>query len=143
MNSLIAGILIFISSIYLGIGVSNIYKNKVDFYEDLLYFINFCNSEITYYNKTVDQIIEKYNNNNPKSKLIGNIVKDNECIEIYEETIGGIRNLDKDSQQAFFDLQSSKVELAKQKASISWENKGKIYRKISPLVGLGIMILII
>ena len=71
------------------------------------------------------------------------ISKDNECLEIYNELINGIRNLDKESQQNFFDLQFSKVELAKQKATLNWDNKGKIYRKITPLIGLVVMILLL
>lgn len=143
MYSLIAGILIFISSVYLGIGLGSTYKNKLDFYEELLFFINFCNAEITYYSKTIDEIINKYKQNNESNRLFGIILKEKECAAVFEELIIGIKNLDKESQKNFIEMQTEKVKAAKERANKNWDTKGKLYRRITPLIGLVILILLI
>jgi hypothetical protein len=149
MYSIIAGILIFASSIYIGTAINNIYKNRCDFLMEIPRFINFCDGEIAFYKLTIEELQEKYSQLHPNSLIIKciNNPKDNINLRkemiIIEQITDGIKLLDRQSHKAFFSSMLETVNLEIKRAINDANVKGKMAKRLSPLLGLGILILLI
>lgn len=149
MYSIIAGILIFASSIYIGIAINNIYKTRCDFLLEIPRFINFCDGEIAFYKLTIEELKEKYSSLHPNSMIIKymNNPKDNINLKremnMIEQITDGIKLLDRQSHKAFFSSMLETVNLETERAIGDANVKGKMAKRLSPLLGLGILILLI
>ncbi|NLL56846.1 MAG: hypothetical protein GX242_06510 [Clostridiales bacterium] len=149
MYSIIAGILIFASSIYICIAINNIYKSRCDYLMEIPRFINFCDGEIAFYKLTIEELYQKYSENYPNSLIIKSIISAQDNInfskeqKIVEQIIEGIKTLDRQSHKAFFHSMTDMVNLEIERAVNEVNVKGKMAKRLSPLLGLGILILLI
>ncbi|HKL73979.1 MAG TPA: hypothetical protein VJ903_03710 [Clostridia bacterium] len=149
MYSIIGGILIFGVSIYIGFAINNIYKSRCDFLYEIPLFINFCDGEIAFYNLTIEEIVEKYSQVYPNSLIMKCINNQNDNINYKNElnliqTITeGIKSLDRQSHKAFFTSLRETVALETEKAVKDASIRGNMAKRLSPLLGLGILILLI
>lgn len=143
---IISGALIIAASVFFGNGISSYYKNKKKFLEETQDFIGYVRSEIDFYNREIDEIIREYSAKNPKSDLNG-ILCGEKKPKTYEtlliEYIEGIKLLDKSSQKGFSDDFSAKIKRESEKNEKDAKNKGDTIKKIAPLAGIAVFILLL
>ena len=143
---IISGALIIAASVFLGNGISSYYKNKKKFLEEAQDFIGYVRSEIDFYNREIDEIIREYAAKNPKSDLTG-ILSGEKKPKNYEtmltEYIEGVKRLDKSSQKGFSDDFSAKIKRESEKNEKDAKNKGDTIKKIAPLAGIAVFILLL
>ncbi len=158
MNFL-AGVLILIACCYGGYGIDNFYKCKLTTIKDFLSFINFTLTEISYLKTSMPNVIEKYHKNYPSklSKALKTIenpqTADNQSININflsenEKTlilsfIRDITRLDMAGHKAYIEDYKHKVNKITQELEKDMRTKGNLAKKLAPLLGLGIMIVIL
>jgi hypothetical protein len=149
MYSVIGGILIFISSIYIGMSISNIYKHRCELLQELPIFINFCDGEIAFYKLTIEEIFEKYQLLHPDSLLMLciNHPKENinykNVITLLNGLTDGLKTLDRQSHKAFFETQRNNISVEIDKAVKDANIRGNMAKRLTPLIGLCILILLI
>jgi stage III sporulation protein AB len=155
----VAGILIVIACTYIGIGFDNFYKSKIKILKDFSSFIDFAVAEISYLKTDLFSLINKNSNLNP-SKFSRALLTINNPVDFSTENLSlGILNLSeknliisfiKDLSRLDTEAQKAFAEEYKQRVSGYIKNieeeeskKGKLAKKLAPLLGLGIMIIII
>lgn len=150
MYSIIGGILIFFSSIYIGTCVKRVFGKRCELLEEMPIFINFCDGEIAFYKLNIEQIFEKYNKIHPDSELLKLITRPKKDNVLYGKVLNfitqlteGIKTLDRHSHKAFFAMQRNNIQIEIEKATRDAETRGKMAQRLTPLLGLGILILLI
>lgn len=149
MYSIAGGILIFLASIYIGFAINNLYKSRCDFLYEIPQFINFCDGEIAFYKLTIEEICTKYSSLHPNSLIMKCVNNPKESINFKKELsliyriFEGIKTLDRQSHKAFFNSLRDTVAVETSNAIKDAGIKGKMAKRLSPLLGLGILILLI
>jgi len=158
MIRLILGIIIFLLSIYVGILIKRSYQNKNKILEEILDFVAFLQGEIAFFGTQINELIAKYCvlENNLLTKVLINVHIPDKCsTDVYispflseknrnllSEFINNLTKLNSYSQKEYINNFKNKIlqeiNISKQEV----ESKGDIYKKLSPIVGLAIAIII-
>lgn len=155
----VAGILIVIACTYIGIGFDSFYKNKIKILKDFSTFIDFSVAEISYLKTDIPSLLTKNNQMNScrlsKALMsIDNPIDFNSqqlCIsmlnlsekELIVNYIKDISRLDINAQKAFAEEYKQRVNKYIKNIEEEQSVKGKLAKKLAPLVGLAVMIIII
>lgn len=154
----VAGILIVIACTYIGIGIDGYYKAKIAVLNEFVDFIGFACAEISFMKTGIADLLAKYASKGTKlSEALAGIKNPNElqfgmqtlvCLtasekQLITDFIKGIATLDNSSQKAF--AEQCKVRLTEYLGNLEKQRgaKGMLAKKLAPLVGLGIMIIIL
>lgn len=158
MLRLILGIIIFLFSIYIGILIKRNYQNKNKILEEILDFVAFVQGEITFFGTQINDLIAKYcsSENNLLTKALINIHIPDKCLaenynssylseknkNLLSEFIINLTKLNSYSQKEYIANFKNKIlqEINVSKQEV--ESKGDIYKKLSPIIGLAIAIII-
>ncbi len=158
MLRLILGIIIFLFSIYVGIIIKRNYQNKDKILEEILDFATFVQGEIAFFGTQINELIAKYckSENNLLTKVLTNVHIPDKCTKedyvcpylneknknLLSEFIINLTKLNSYSQKEYITNFKNKIlqeiKISKQEV----ESKGDIYKKLSPVVGLAIAIII-
>ena len=143
---IVSGALIIAASVFLGNRISVYYKNKKRFLEETCDFIGYVRSEIDFYNREIDEIIRDYSAKNPKSDLTV-FLREEKQPKNYEtmlaEYIEGVKRLDKSSQKDFSASFSEKLKREIEKNEKDLKIKVDTIKKIAPLTGIAVFILLL
>ncbi|MDD4316660.1 MAG: stage III sporulation protein AB [Clostridia bacterium] len=154
----VAGILIVIACTYAGIGIDGYYKTKIAVLREFLDFIDFALTEITFMKTDVVSLVKKYalkqsrlSNalsaiNNPCEAEVGNLAlvwltAGEKALVL--DFVKGVAALDHSSQRGYAEEYKAKVSQYLRGAEETRATKGKLVKKLAPLLGLGIMIVIL
>lgn len=150
--NLLSGILIVVASFILGASLSGIYARKVRFLTDFLDFIAYTEGQIGFYKTEIMPLIEgySYSCDNEISKFLKKKyiekVTDRyfpaECKEV-EEFIEGISAMDTYSQKGYLSLVRTKTEKALSAAENNYSVKGGLVRKLIPMLGVVVFIILL
>lgn len=149
MYSIVGGILIFACSIYIGVAINNIYKTRCEILSEIPRFINFCDGEIAFYKLRMEEIFAKYTSMYPDSLIMKCINNPSENINykkelaLIQQITDGIKTLDRSSHKAFFASMRDTVDSLTKKATRDADTIGKMAKRLAPLMGLGILILLL
>lgn len=154
----VAGILIVVACTYIGIGIDGYYKTKIAVLREFQDFIGYAMAEISFMKTDIGGLLSKYAER--QSKLSEALVAiknphDNTHInlplvcltngekQLITDFIKGIATLDNSSQKAYAELYTAKVCAYADSLEQARNTKGKLAKKLAPLIGLGIMIIIL
>lgn len=152
MAKLIAGILILLSSILLGGGLSATYNRRVKFLNDYLEFITFAEGEIGFYKSEMKATLEKFTDGRKSEfcEYVRRIHIDGGKEErlsgdgmLVKEFIDGMAELDINSQKGFAALCRDKAEKALKEAEDNAKSKGSLTKRLAPLVGAALFLILI
>jgi len=159
MLHIVAGVLIIASSVFLGYSVKNMYDLRCKIADEFFRFINFAQSEISFYRTDLKQLIEKFaeENINELAEILTSLpepqnVKAEDIKSLHTafstkkliaEFLRGISSLDKGSLDAHVETFKNycQQDIAVLKNDV--EFKGKTFKKLSPLLGIAVLILIL
>lgn len=150
--NLLSGILIVVASFILGSSLSGIYARKVRFLTDFLDFISYTEGQIDFYKTEMTPLINGYvnSNDNEISKYLKKKYSDNVTEKLFvsegaqvTEFIDGISGMDTVSQKGYLNLVRSKTEKALIAAEKNYSVKGGLVRKLIPMIGVVIFIIIL
>lgn len=148
MYGIIGGAIIFIACVYLGTAADRVYKKRYEILTELPLFIDFCDGEIAFYKLPVQEIFNKFLERYPKS-LVSEAMSATDDSTVFakakliiNETAQGISALDRQSHKAFFTVQRNNITIETAKALKDSEIRGKLFKRLAPLLGLGLFILI-
>ena len=128
--NLIRGIFALIVSVFLGVHISNKYKEKTNFYVSFKNFNTLLKNEVSFSKNTILDVVNKLNENNEFNIVIKN----------YLENVGAG---DADSQLKYFDIIHNAIE-EKRVQALADEKKFKpLCIKLSVLIGLILFIILI
>lgn len=155
----VAGILIVIAFTYIGIGIDNFYKTKINILNEFCEFIQFAQSEICYLKTNIIEVTKKYNSiygsrlsialneiKNPveiKAEDLRLVMFTPKEKQLFVTFIQEISRLDSDRQKAYAIEYKKNVKEHIESMQKEEQTKGKLAKKLAPLLGLGIMIVII
>ena len=157
--NILAGSLIFLSLTYIGFGIENYYKMKVQVFYEFLDFIDFANNEISYLKTDIISLIKKFHTNysskfsesllkieNPNKFSIENYnifyLSNNEkqmIITFIQDTT----KIDFIGQKQYFESYKNKTKKHINKIEEDKNIKGGLAKKLAPLLGIGILIILI
>lgn len=155
----VAGILIVIAFTFIGFGYDNYCIARLNIIKDFSNFIDFSIAEIAYLKTDLLSLITKYDNlqsstlskalltvKNPTLLYVDDLklslltASEKQLIVLF---IKDISRLDTDGQRAFANEYKLRVNTQIQYMQDKQLTKGKLFKKLAPLLGLGIMIIII
>lgn len=155
----VAGILIVIAFTYIGIGIDNFYKTKIAILSEFCEFIQFAQSEICYLKTNIIDVTKKYNLlTSTKLSLAFTEIKNPVLVkpedihmamfsakekQLFITFIQEISRLDSDRQKAYAVDYQKRIKDYITTLQKEEDTKGKLAKKLAPLLGLGIMIVII
>lgn len=158
MLRMILGIIIFLFSIYVGILIKRNYQSRNKILEEIMDFVAFVQGEIAFFGTQINELIAKYNTleNNLLTKVLKDIhIPDNCSAEAYaspylseknrillSEFISNLTKLNSYSQKEYISNFKNKILQEMNISKQEVESKGDIYKKLSPIVGLAIAIII-
>lgn len=158
MIRLALGIIIFMTSIYVGISIKRFYVSKCKIYDEMLDFVTFTQGEIQFFGTNINDLIQKYttSNNNLLSKSLKNIHIPDKCNKehldstylsekgknLLIEFINSLSKLNSTTQKEYIENFRNKIIQEMEYSKTELDNKGDIYKKLSPFVGLAIAIII-
>lgn len=142
----IGGALIISAGIVLGNSCNAVYCERLNVLERFHSFVIFCESEINYYRTELGTIIEKFKANGQKTDdiIFNNKTSINispECRKLIDGFFRDIPTLDSDTQQYFFNKTKTETTQAIIRAKSDIINKGKMLKKLLPIISIGIFIL--
>lgn len=147
MGKAIAGALIFAAFVILGFSLNDGYRKRVVFLNDFIKFINFSKGEIDYYQIELSDLIDKFCENNDSEFC--RLLRENDKNsfgkteeKLLVEYINGISSLDRASLADFINYTLEKAEKELTLAENNVRLKGNMYKKLLPLVGLGLFIVV-
>lgn len=150
--NLLSGTLILIASFILGASLSGVYAKKVKFLTDFLDFISYTEGQIDFYKTEIMPLIEGYANTNEneigkflKKKYFGN-ASEKGCLsegEQVEEFIAAVSSMDTVSQKGYLNLVRKKTEKSLAAAEKNYSVKGGLIRKLIPLTGVAVFIILL
>lgn len=150
--NLLSGTLILIASFILGASLSGVYAKKVKFLTDFLDFISYTEGQIDFYKTEIMLLIEGYANTNEneigkflKKKYFGN-ASEKGCLsegEQVEEFIAAVSSMDTVSQKGYLNLIRKKTEKSLAAAEKNYSVKGGLIRKLIPLTGVAVFIILL
>lgn len=150
--NLLSGTLILIASFILGAFLSGVYAKKVKFLTDFLDFISYTEGQIDFYKTEIMPLIEGYANTNEneigkflKKKYFGN-ASEKGCLsegEQVEEFIAAVSSMDTVSQKGYLNLVRKKTEKSLAAAEKNYSVKGGLIRKLIPLTGVAVFIILL
>lgn len=150
--NLLSGTLILIASFILGASLSGVYAKKVKFLTDFLDFIAYTEGQIDFYKTEIMPLIEGYANSNEneigrflKKRYIGNVSEKNFISEgeQVEEFIAAVSSMDTVSQKGYLRLVRAKTEKSLAAAEKNYSLKGGLIRKLIPLTGVAVFIILL
>ena len=135
--------------IVIGNSLYYIFSERIKILERFMSFVIFCESEIEYYKTEMNDIIEKFINNQSKyddlifkkDKKTFYITNDNK--KIIDLFFTDILTLDSDTQKYFFSKTKNDLTIALNNAKNDLTVKGKMFKKLIPIASIGIVILIL
>lgn len=141
-----SGVLIIVASVLVGNGVVGYYKDRIEFLQELKKFVEFAQSKINFYNTELSHIVSEYSllckNKCFLAYLSGkNLLKADEII--FEDYINGIKSLDRNTLQSFSESYLNKIEQEITQLEKVSKVKGETIKKIAPLFGIAIFILLL
>lgn len=158
MIRLALGIIIFMISIYIGILIKKFYANKCKIYDEMLDFVTYTQGEIQFFGTNINELIQKYckDNDNLLSSTLKGVNVPEKCNKesfnnqylsekgknLLLEFINSLSKLNTSSQKEYIDNFKNKILQEMQFSKTELDNKGTIYKKLSPFVGLAIAIII-
>lgn len=151
MPRLIAGVLIIIASVLLGGAVSGVYKRRIKFLNDYLEFISFSEGEIQVFRREIKLLIERFTKERDGdfSQFLRRRFLDNEnCASdddklSVEEFVMGLSELDSESQKGYIELCKERAEKSLREAEQNEKIKGATIKKLLPLGGAALFLIII
>ncbi len=154
----VAGILIVVACTYIGIGIDGYYKSKIAVLREFQDFIGFAMAEICFMKTDICGLLAKYAERQTKLSEVLIVIKNpHECAQnglplvcltssekqLITDFIKGIATLDINSQKAYAEQYTAKVCAYVDSLEQARNTKGKLAKKLAPLIGLGIMIIIL
>lgn len=151
MAQLIAGSLILIASFFLGSALSATYSKRVRFLSDYIDFLAFAESEIGFYKREMDELITNFATGGggdfrkylTEKFIAGREIKPADEAGLVEEFVTGMASLDLNSQRGFTALCRQKADRALRDARENATTKGSLVKKLTPLVGAALFIIIV
>ena len=154
-------ILLFILIVYVGYGILSYYKKRRQFYEDLINFVNYLNTEIAFLKTDLISLVEnncdkyhremncalqnylkilKYGKGVVQNKI--SILKDDENLEL-DNFFNSLGKTNLQEQQVC--IAHYKERFSQQKLATEQEidKKGSVYFKLCIVLGLGVCIVLI
>ncbi len=162
--NLLSGTLILIASFILGASLSGVYAKKVKFLTDFLDFISYTEGQIDFYKTEIMPLIEGYANTNEneigkflKKKYFGNAsekgcLSEGEQVEEFIAAVssmdtvsqkGAVSSMDTVSQKGYLNLVRKKTEKSLAAAEKNYSVKGGLIRKLIPLTGVAVFIILL
>lgn len=143
----IGGALIISAGIALGNSCNTVYCERLNVLERFHCFVIFCESEIKYYRTEFGFIVKKFTENTQQkaddiifnSKTSINVSA--ECRKLIDGFFRDIPTLDSETQQYFFDKTKTEITQAITRAKSDVTKKGKMLKKLLPIISVGIFIL--
>ncbi len=146
--NIVAGVLILIASTILGISINNMYLARVKIAEELYKYVGFTQSEISFFRTGITEMNEKYaktNKNDFTRLLSGGMVHNvaQSTVKLLNDFTDGLAKLDLASQKDFTNTYLSFVneEIAALKKES--EVKGKLFKRLSPVLGIAVFIMVL
>ena len=152
--NLIRGIFALIVSVFLGVHISNKYKEKTNFYVSFKNFNTLLKNEVSFSKNTRLDVVDKLIENNEFNIVIKNYFNKNELIlnkgyltieekEFFKNYLENVGAGDADSQLKYFDIIHNAIE-EKRVQALADEKKFKpLCIKLSVLIGLILFIILI
>ncbi len=148
MVKYIGGALLVATGWLLGNSLCSVYADRIHILDRFHEFVLFCESEINYYKSDMDVIIEKFRKNSP-SKYDEYIFSDslkkrftfNARFAVVHNFTEKVRSMDSDSLRGFLAETINEITKQKEKATLDYEVKGKMLKKLLPIAAVGIFIL--
>lgn len=152
--NVIGGILIFVASCLAGVSVGNAYKQKITILTDFLKFVRFCKADITYLRLNVGETITKFCEENKgmfSNRLLGYTNVSTLKIERISDTdnrlisdfMNALSKLISSDAEEFFQFYLQKAGEMVESAEKEYRGKGSVAKKLCPLAGLTILILLL
>lgn len=130
-----------------GITVRTIYQDRIALLTRFLRFVQYCESEVNYYKTEFNEIVVKFRQNNNKydayifDKKSSFLLK-NENKKFIEEFFNDFGKYDEETQKNKFYEARNRIEYALKEANLDLEKKGKTFKKLAPIIALGLFILL-
>lgn len=154
MISLILSVLVIACSSYIGWGIQNYYKNRINFYDNLDNFLHYLINNINFYKDSINKILENYLSTTNDSKYLKNIItafmngkSEFDSIVVKKEERQLLANIfnhlgksDSENQIAGLTNFSTQVQFVLKKCREDYEKVGKIATKLGFLFGLALAI---
>ena len=147
--NIVAGVLILIASAAIGAAINNMYLARVKTAEELYKYVVFSQSEISFFRTEIVAMNEKYasgSGNDDFKKLLNGTSAGGAAqstAKLFNDFTWGLSKLDLSSQKEFTDTYLGFVndEIAALKKDS--EVKGKLFKRLSPVLGVAIFILVL
>lgn len=157
MISLILSIVVIGCSSYVGWGIQNYYKNRINFYENIDNFLHYVINNINFYKDSINKILVDYLQVSNNSKYLKNIITTyaNGTLELdsimikkdEKQLLSNIFNhlgkSDSENQIAGLENFSIQIQFVIKKCREDYERIGKIATKLGILFGLALTICLI
>lgn len=147
----IAAILILLASFILSRTLPDIYKKRVNFLSGFLEFITFAIGEIDFYKREMEIVIENFTKD--RRGEFTDFLKDRYLFKkeveidsdrrIVEEFISRLTELDCSAQKNYSEMYIEKVKKLLVTAEETYKSKGNLMRKLVPLAGAALFVIII
>jgi len=152
MINLILSALIIACSSYIGWGIQNYYKNRINFYDNLDNFLHYLINNINFYRDSIKKILGNYLSTTNDSKYLKNIItafisgeSEIDSIIVKKDEKQLIANIfnhlgksDSENQIAGLRNFSTQVQFVLKRCREDYEKVGKIASKLGFLFGLAI-----
>lgn len=154
--NIIAGILLFIGISYLGFELDRQYKSRLESLRSIREFVEFCTNEIVHLKTDLSASVQKYNEKFPENRIKEVLqefspgvslskhknINDKDLLFL-SDFLGKVGNLGSVSLGGF--IESHKAELNKHIVFVEGERntKGKLAKKLMPLLGIAVMIFVL
>ena len=146
MIKYIAGACIISAGVIVGNSINLIYKDRICVLKRFYDFVMFCENEINFYKTEMCTIIEKFRENSHKfDKIIFEkentfLIKGENALMI-KNFFRQITELDSDSQKYYFSDIKTKTKRLIEEAEKDANVNGKMFKRLTPILALGITVL--
>lgn len=156
--NILAGVLLFICCTYIGIGIERAFKLRIDFLKELSCFLSYFESEILHLKTDIPSIFDKYiaayggklsevlkNVSDPTALKIDDIkiaylsAQDKQWVVDF---LFGISQMSIEGQDGFLQAKRNELEKYLSDGEKDHTMKGKLAKKLAPVLGIGIMIIV-